>query len=924
MFSETTPRRRRREECSTQRSCRRRARKCKVLRLLTPTLLSCELVPPSSTPSPSSLDDHDTSHRLATGLTGWTAAAFAAAAHANSTTSQMDNHSRTADSNGHSDSDITTNHQQPSADTRPLIPTYHVPHHTDVHLDVEYRQRLHALIPAASLSQLQAVLLRLMGQQAALQLGQLISSLFHHYLPFAFTSSNHRVNSSSDALSGLRPALVPFTRDFLREAEKGFTETARYALTEQLDHITDFIQQQQHDTGNGHTAQHVGGTQKESVSQSNRSALAHWLHQITQQADRSQLLTLSAAFDAVTAAIPTPVAPIRSTSLPPASSTTPSASASAASTPPLSRTTSLFIQPAAVPRSSRSQHDVLMSGGLEPLCVILSYLPFSSLSLSTSLVSRRFFTATHDPRCWRLLRSLALFACPPPPLLALLLHKTQRLSHLSFPPLTNNDQLAALAADTDSHLSSAYLLAKDPFPLAPYLSRLTSLDLSGCIHLTDAAFEALTAGATAQGNNNPALQVLHQVEHLSLSGCSVITDAGFSALFAHLPSLLSLDLSHTGRISLSSFLVLTEHCRRLTSLDLSSCRSANDVIIRHVCTSLPALQSLLLSSCWSLTAQSLLHLPASLTELDVSGCYSAVSDRSVRSIALTCHGLTALSVRGCALTDAGMDIVMRGCRRLQSFDAGIGREGEGGAGVGSGSHYTDMLLVSLSKFARSLTSIVLTHCSAITDRGVLTLAQSCPLLTAVNFSHCPLLTNLSLLHIADSPIATSLNTATFSHCHRIDDHGTAYLVNKALSLATLQFAQCIAVTDRTLQFIARRLSSPNCAVRQVDLFRCPITDRGLLALGGVRRVGWCGLDVLLLGNCGGVSDGGVKAVAMVCSGLRELSLYGCTSITEVSLQVLGQYCSQPPHRRSAMLCYADSTLNSLCCYYLWAVLIYIV
>ena len=779
---------------------------------------------------------------------------------------------------------------QPADNSPRVTPTYHVPLHTDIHLDVEYRQRLHALIPSASLSQLQSVLLRLMGQHAAQQLGQLTASLFHQYLPFAFTSSAARATSASDVLSGLRPALVPFTRDFLREAEKGFTEAARYALTEQLDHILDFVSEQQSSNG-GQPEPHTDGAQKESASSSNRAALAHWLHQITQLADRTQLLTLTAAFDATTAAIATPVPPVRSISLPPTSSPAPSSSTSSTAMLPLARTTSLLIQPAATARPSPSQYDVLSSGGLEPLCVILSYLPFSSLCVSTSLVSRRFFTATNDPRCWRLLRSLGLFACPPPPLLSLLLHKAQRLTHLSFPPLTTDAQLAALATNIDSQLPSSYLLAKEPFPLTPYLSHLTSLDLAGCIHLTDAAFVELTAEPPTE-LSNPALVVLRQVQHANLSGCSAVTDVGFSAFFAQLPSLLSLDLSNTGRISLSSFIVLTDHCPLLSSLSLSSCRSANDAVIRHVCSSLPALQSLLLSSCWSLTAQSLLHLPASLTELDVSGCYSAVSDRSVRSIALTCHGLTSLSVRGCALTDAGMDIVMRGCRRLQSFDAGIGREGEGGGSAGSGSLYTDMLLVSLSKFARSLRSIVLTHCSAITDRGVLTLAQSCPSLSAVNFANCPLLTNLSLLHIADSPVGANLTAVTFSHCHRIDDHGTAYLVNKATALVTLRVAQCIAVTDRTLQFLSRRLSATGCAMREVDLFRCPITDRGLMALGAVRRVGWTGLSVLLLGNCTHVSDDGVKVMAAVCSGLKELSLYGCTNITDVSLQALGQHCSQ--------------------------------
>ena len=787
---------------------------------------------------------------------------------------------------------VGNGHSQEPVDRSRKPVTFHVPQHADVHLDVEYRQRLHAVIPTASLSQLQTVLLRLMGQQAAQQLAQMTSSLFHQYLPFAFTSPTTSTAVPSDSLSSLRPALVPFTRDFLREAEKGFTETARYALTEQLDHITDF-EREQHSGNDNQSTQHTDGTQKESVTESNRSALARWLHQITQHADRAQLLTLTAAFDATTAAIAVPAVPVRSTSLPPTSTSAQSITTSAGSTAPLTRTTSLSIQPAAATRPSPSRHDVLVSGGMEPLCVILSYLPFSSLCVSTSLVSRRFFTATNDPRCWRLLRSLGLFACPPPPLLSLLLHKAQRLTHLSFPPVATNAHLTSLAAHIDSmHLSERYLLDKEPFPLTPYLSHLTSLDLSGCIHLTDAAFIELTTASSTERDSNPALPVLRQMEHVKLSGCSAVTDVGFCALFAHLPSLLSLDLSNTGRISLASFIVLTDHCGRLSSINLSSCRSANDSVVRHVCTSVPALQSLLLSSCWSLTAQSLLHLPASLTELDVSGCSSAVSDKSVRSIALTCHGLTALSVRGCVLTDAGLDIVLRGCRRLQLFDAGIGREGEGG-GVSGGTQYTDMLLVSLSKFARSLSSIVLTSCAALTDRGVLTLAQSCPSLSTVNFANCPLLTNLSLLHMADSPIAANLTAVTFSHCHRIDDHGTAYLVNKATALITLRVAQCIAVTDRTLQFLSRRLSATGCGVREVDLFRCPVTDRGLVALGGVRRVGWTGLSVLLLGNCMHVSDEGVRVMAAVCIGMKELSLYGCNNITDASLQALGQHCSQP-------------------------------
>ena len=218
--------------------------------------------------------------------------------------------------------------------------------------------------------------------------------------------------------------------------------------------------------------------------------------------------------------------------------------------------------------------------------------------------------------------------------------------------------------------------------------------------------------------------------------------------------------------------------------------------------------------------------------------------------------------------------------------------------------FTDRTLVSLSKFARGLTALDVSS-SALTDRGVLTLGQACPQLTALTFTQCGQLTSLALVYLADSASAASLTSLNVSMCHRVDDHGASYALNKCTALVTLRTAQCVGVTDRTLLYLGKRARTADdggqgvCAMRELDLFRCPISDRGLLGLLKAKESRWEGLQLLKLGNCPRVSDEGVAAVAATCPSLRQLSLYGCTAITDRSCSGLSRHCSQPQQILSA-------------------------
>ena len=798
--------------------------------------------------------------------------------------------------------------------TTPSIPIYTLPPSHDVHLDVEYRQRLHALIPASSSALLQHVLLRVLGHSARALLSRDVAELFRSFLPFTLQSP---ASPSSDALSSLRPALQPSLRDFVRETERALRETAAFALTEQLDHLPAFIaEQEKHGAGHEDNAQPPDGESdgaRERASSGVHSALARWLHRVVQHADRAQLLVMAGAFESPPHGAPS--APSSPALHPLAAAFQPDPSSSASSAPSSSsmRSSEKGEHAAAAATMSAAQADVLCVGGVEALCVVLSYLSFSELVRCTALVSRRFFSASLDPRCWRLLRGLRLFSCPPPPLLALSLHKALQLRRLSFPRSALDEHVAALGReDVDADASTESLL------LSPYLTHLTSLDLSDCLHLTDDAFRSLTRPSSPH-HDNPALAVLARLEHVNVSGCGALTDAAFLALFPCLPALRSLRVANVGRIGLPSFAALSAHCPLLTSLDASSCRSVNDAAIKQLCA-LPALRELSVTACWALTAGAL-HVVANhcahITALDLSGCPSAATDLSIRPIALSCHQLRRICLRGCAVSDAGMDVLARGCRLLEEVDLG----GVSGGGQVSG-EFTDRTLVSLSKFTRGLRSLVLGASTAVTDRGVLTLGLSCPALTSLTLTQCGQLTSLALVYLGDSPAASSLTVLNVSLCHRVDDHGVCYVLSKCPRLTSLRTAQCVGVTDRALLFLGKTAKGTAegagalCAVRELDLLRCPITDRGLMGLTRGREGAWGGLEVLLLANCGRVTDEGTTAFAALCPRLRRLSLYGCGAITDDTCRALGRRCSQrsaaqrgsPPRSRHVAV-----TLTPLSC-----------
>ncbi|KAM0258483.1 hypothetical protein ACHAQJ_003822 [Trichoderma viride] len=183
--------------------------------------------------------------------------------------------------------------------------------------------------------------------------------------------------------------------------------------------------------------------------------------------------------------------------------------------------------------------------------------------------------------------------------------------------------------------------AQQPSPATPApgtvigCSKLNTLNLSYCKHITDRSMGHLAAHASSR------------LQSLSLTRCTSITDAGFQSWaqfkFEKLTQLCLADCTY---LSDNAIVALVNAAKNLTHLDLSFCCALSDTATEVVALGLPKLR-----------------------ELRLAFCGSAVSDASLESVALHLNELEGLSVRGCVrVTGKGLEYILRGCTRLKWID----------------------------------------------------------------------------------------------------------------------------------------------------------------------------------------------------------------------------------------------------------------
>lgn len=265
-----------------------------------------------------------------------------------------------------------------------------------------------------------------------------------------------------------------------------------------------------------------------------------------------------------------------------------------------------------------------------------------------------------------------------------------------------------------SGISDAGIIA-----LGDGLPFLQALDVSLCRKITDRGLRALASGC-------------HDLRKLELGGCRLITDELFQALSKNCGHIEELGFSGCVNVTNTGISNLVEGCRHIRSLDVSKCGKIGDagvLRVANVCSA--SLRTLKLLDCYSVSDKSILSLAKSCHRLEilvVGGC-CGVSDEPLKSLvlALGCS-LRSLRIDWCLnITDSSLSCVLSNCRNLVALD------------ISCCDKVTDTAFhgLALGGFESGLKVLKMSNLPRITVLGIVTIVQFCKALEYLDLRSLP-------------------------------------------------------------------------------------------------------------------------------------------------------------------------------------------
>ncbi|KAH9943157.1 RNI-like protein [Epithele typhae] len=283
--------------------------------------------------------------------------------------------------------------------------------------------------------------------------------------------------------------------------------------------------------------------------------------------------------------------------------------------------------------------------------------------------------------------------------------------------------------------------------LAENASRLGTLDLSGCLDITDLGLRAIATHSTS-------------LTALAVNRIPGITDHALAALVRGLPRLEHLEMDSLPLVTAASVRDIWTFARGLRRWTLSGCLHLTDAGFPWVSErgdsqarpnsegrprnwtdrlpplTLPAshkmneLRVLDLSHCFKLTDGAVLGLVAHaprMHQLSLAGCVK-LTDRSLHALCGLGRHLDTLDIGGLAnATDAGVVAIANACLRLQVVDISFMKQ------------LTDLAVLALSGLER-LRSLAAGGLPKVTDQALFALAEHGAALSELHFPFCPKLT----------------------------------------------------------------------------------------------------------------------------------------------------------------------------------------
>ncbi|GAQ88503.1 hypothetical protein KFL_004340100 [Klebsormidium nitens] len=225
--------------------------------------------------------------------------------------------------------------------------------------------------------------------------------------------------------------------------------------------------------------------------------------------------------------------------------------------------------------------------------------------------------------------------------------------------------------------------------LARACPRLTELDISGCLKVTEVGviqvatfcqgLQRLSVAGNFQFSNWALASVAMNcrgLRSLDVSGCQRVRDDGLEILAAKCKALVALEVGGCREITDRGVCELARSCVNLENLGLGACKLLTDASVTAIAVNCPRLSVFNLSNVDSVTDRGIVTLAAhaaQLTDINVGGCFR-ITDQAVSAILGGCPKLSRISVRGCTkLSDASLTAIarrelyyldVRGCRGM--------------------------------------------------------------------------------------------------------------------------------------------------------------------------------------------------------------------------------------------------------------------
>ncbi|CAH0398785.1 unnamed protein product [Chilo suppressalis] len=245
----------------------------------------------------------------------------------------------------------------------------------------------------------------------------------------------------------------------------------------------------------------------------------------------------------------------------------------------------------------------------------------------------------------------------------------------------------------------------------------------------------------------------------------------------------------------------------------------------------------------------------------------------IRQFPLSAHHVHAISLKGCTITDRGLEAILDHLQVLFELElTGCNEITEAG------------LWACLTP---RIVSLTLTDCINIADEAVGAVAQLLPSL--YEFS-------LQAYHVTDAALgyfspkqSASLSVLRLHSCWELTNHGVVNIVHSLPNLTVLSLSGCSKVTDEGVELLAENLPR----LRSLDLSWCPrVTDNALEYIAcDLNHLEELTLDRLPTVNVGGTIESNT-ATTIARVGAYEL----CRSVARIVRLSTRAPASMPDHR----------------------------